>query len=183
MNASPIITGDHNTTTVNNLNLNISCTPAQKDEIVSFIDTDLDAVIQLVLQDPARFQLALQSGNLHEELCKATHFGDIDRYKKYLGHSREGVNMRVMQDDKVVVMEKRAGISTIMINNHKIANDAKTAEYFGKAPITCRDKVRQRISNVVQNKGHFVPKYNFYKDIPVKVPSTKKHTDMIKNSK
>jgi hypothetical protein len=35
-----------------------------------------------------------------------THFGDIDRYKKYLGHSREGVNMRVMQDDKVVVMEK-----------------------------------------------------------------------------
>jgi hypothetical protein len=37
-----------------------------------------------------------------------------------------------------------------------------------KAPITCRDKVRQRINNVVQNKGHFVPKYNFYKDIPVK---------------
>jgi hypothetical protein len=71
--------------------------------------------------------------------------------KNILWHSEKGVNMRVMQDDKVVVMEKRAGISTIMINNHKIANDDEDSrEYFGKAPITCRDKVRQR--NVVQQR-------------------------------
>jgi hypothetical protein len=39
-----------------------------KDEIVSFMDTDLDAVVALILKDPARFQLALQSGTLHQEL-------------------------------------------------------------------------------------------------------------------
>jgi hypothetical protein len=44
----------------------------QKDEIVSFMDTDLDAVVAMILKFPARFQLALQSGTLHQELCKAT---------------------------------------------------------------------------------------------------------------
>lgn len=34
----------------------------------------------------------------------------------------------MIQDNQVVVMEKRVGISKIMINNHKIAHDEKTAE-------------------------------------------------------
>jgi hypothetical protein len=44
----------------------------------------LDAVVAHP-QRSARFQLALQSGTLHQELCKATHFGDIDKNRNVLG--------------------------------------------------------------------------------------------------
>jgi hypothetical protein len=60
---------DNNGNPSNNVNNNvtINCTPAQR-RIVSFMDTGLDAVVALILKDPARFQLALQSGTLHQEL-------------------------------------------------------------------------------------------------------------------
>jgi hypothetical protein len=49
-------TGDHNTVhNIHNIhNVTINCTPAQKDEIVSFLDTDLDAAVNSSL-DPSRF--------------------------------------------------------------------------------------------------------------------------------
>jgi hypothetical protein len=162
------IVGDHTINTVinNNNNVTINCTPAQKDEIVSFMDTDLDAVVALILKHPARFQLALQSGTLHQELCKATHFGDIDHNRNILGIQEKGTNMRVIQDGEKMSMCKTQGINRIIYNNHRIATDDKTVEYFGKEAIKRNDRVRQAISRVVQNKGGYVPKNNITREGP-----------------
>jgi hypothetical protein len=56
----------------------------------------------------------------------------------------------------------------------------KTAEYFGKTPITCRDKVRQRINNVVQNKGPLFQNLTLQRYTSKSSEYEKKHTDMIK---
>lgn len=172
-------TGNTNTSTVNNVNISISCTPTQKDEILSFIDTDLDAVVQLVVKDPARFQLALQHGTLHQELCKATHFGDIAQNRNILGIQEKGKSMRVMHNGKQCVMDKKVGISRIMSNNHKITTDDKTAGYFGKEPIKKSDRVKQQLSWTVQNKGEYVPSRHFYEDVPGAPPSQNQQAEMI----
>jgi hypothetical protein len=52
-------------------------------------------------------------------------------------------------------MCKTQGINRILYNNHRIATDDKTAEYFGPQPIKRNDRVRQAISRVVQNKGGY----------------------------
>jgi hypothetical protein len=174
-------TGDHNTVhNIHNIhNVTINCTPAQKDEIVSFLDTDLDAVVKLILKDPSRFQLALQNGNIHQELCKATHFGEIDHNRNILGIQEKGTSMRVIQDGQKLAMCKAEGITRIINNNHKIATDNQTAEYFGKEPIRKNDRVRQAISRVVQNKGSYVPKNDFSKYMPEGTIPEKCHQEMI----
>jgi hypothetical protein len=64
--------------------------------------------------------------------------------------------MRVIQDGEKMQMCKTQGINRILYNNHRIATDDKTAEYFGPQPIKRNDRVRQAISRVVQNKGGYV---------------------------
>jgi hypothetical protein len=66
--------------------------------------------------------------------------------------------MRVIQDGEKMQMCKTQGINRILYNNHRIATDDKTAEYFGPQPIKRNDRVRQAISRVVQNKGGYVEK-------------------------
>jgi hypothetical protein len=176
--------GDHNTVnnTVHNVNnVTINCTPAQKDEIVSFLDTDLDAVVKLILKDPSRFQLALQNGNIHQELCKATHFGEIDRNHNILGIQEKGTSMRVIQGGRKMAMCKAEGITRIINNNQKIASDTQIPGYFGKEPIRKNDRVRQAISRVVQNKGDYVPKNDFTKFVPEGTLPPKAHEDMIED--
>jgi hypothetical protein len=166
-----VIAGDHSVNTVNNVTIN--CTPAQKDEIVSFMDTDLDAVVAMILKDPARFQLALQSGTLHQELCKATHFGEIDKNRNVISIQEKGTSMKVIQDGEKMTMCKTQGINRILDNNHKIATDDKTVEYFGKESIKRTDRVRQAISRVVQNQGGYVPKNNMIRDGPKSIAPEK----------
>jgi hypothetical protein len=48
----------------------------QKDEIVSFMDTDLDAVVAMILKFPARFQLALQERDATPRTVQSDTFGD-----------------------------------------------------------------------------------------------------------
>jgi hypothetical protein len=67
--------------------------------------------------------------------------------------------MRVIQDGEKMQMCKTQGINRILYNNHRIATDDKTAEYFGPQPIKRNDRVRQAISRVVQNKGGYVEKH------------------------
>jgi hypothetical protein len=174
-----IINGDHNT--INNVTIN--CTPAQKEEIVSFMDTDLDAVVELILKDPSRFQLALQNGSLHQELCKATHFGDIAANRNVLGVQEKGVSMRVIQDGQKMTICKAQGISRIISNNHKIATDDKTVEYFGKDSIKRGDRVRQQISRVVQNKGGYLPVLDVAKGSPKGRPQADVRASMLEDFK
>jgi hypothetical protein len=77
MNNVTTNTNNHNTTVVN-----ITCTPEQKDALLPFMETDIEAVVKLVLRN--EIQLAMSSGALHQELCKATHFGDIERNRNIL---------------------------------------------------------------------------------------------------
>jgi hypothetical protein len=64
---------DHNTVhNIHNIhNVTINCTPAQKDEIVSFLDTDLDAAVKLILI--RRASTGASERKHHQEL-QATHF-------------------------------------------------------------------------------------------------------------
>jgi hypothetical protein len=77
MNNVTTNTNSHNTT-VWTLLVHLN----RKDALLPFMETDIEAVV-VSLADPARFQLAM-SGALHQELCKATHFGDIERKPQYI---------------------------------------------------------------------------------------------------
>jgi hypothetical protein len=80
--------------------------------------------------------------------------------------------MRVIQDGEKMQMCKTQGINRILYNNHRIATDDKTAEYFGPQPIKRNDRVRQAISRVVQNKGGY-PRNNIQRDGPKSIPPEK----------
>jgi hypothetical protein len=70
------------------------------------METDIEAV-EVGLRDPARFQLAMSSGALHQELCKATHFGDIERNRNIFGIQAKGTQMTVLHNDKDVSWRKQ----------------------------------------------------------------------------
>jgi hypothetical protein len=67
--------------TINNVTINLH--PPER-RIVSFLDTDLDAVVQLILKDPSRLVGASEREHPSRAL-QATHFGEIDHNKSYLG--------------------------------------------------------------------------------------------------
>lgn len=169
------VTNSHNTTTV----VNITCTPQQKNDLLPFMETDLEAVIKLVLKDPARFQLAMSSGALQQELCKATHFGNIEQNKNVVGIQAKGTQMTVMHNDKKCVMDKVDGIRQIMKNNHAITSNERASQYFkGKSAQLCRAKVCKQISNCVQNKGEYVPTIPFYGKVPTFIAPEKDYESM-----
>jgi hypothetical protein len=100
MNNVTTNTNNHNTTVVN-----ITCTPEQKDALLPFMETDIEAVVRLVL-GTGEIQLAMSSGALHQELCKATHFGDIERNRNIFGIQAKGTDDGVTQRQRCV-MEKQ----------------------------------------------------------------------------
>jgi hypothetical protein len=94
------VAGDNNINTVNNVihnNVTINCTPAQKDEIV--VHGHRSGRRRSSDPETSRTLPTLQSGALHQELCKATHFGDIDK-NRTSWYPEKGTNMRVIQTAK-----------------------------------------------------------------------------------
>lgn len=162
---STVVSGCKNVTIVN-----IHLPQTQEDDVVSFVDTDIDSVVQLVLRDPARFQLAMYNGSLHQELCKATHFGPIPHNHNVYGLEAKGSKMRVHHRGKKVIMDKGHGLTRIMNNNHRIASDDKTAPYLGKHTMDRDQYSKNLISDVLHNKGDYVPVVDFYDRIPDFVP-------------
>jgi hypothetical protein len=81
------------------------------------------------LKHPARFQLN-KAVMLHQELCKATHFGDIDKNRSSW-YPEKGTNMRVIQTAKRC-HAKPKGSTGSSTQNHRIATDDKTVEFRKK---------------------------------------------------
>jgi hypothetical protein len=162
-----------NGNTVNTNTINITCTPEQATQILSFSETNLDAVVQLVLQNPARFQLALESGVLHQELTRVTHFGSLEENKNIVSLQEKGTNMRVMENGKKVFMRKNEGLGMIISNNQRIANDQALHPYLKATKsnplFTVTKKHRADIANVVLSRGEYVARKPFENKLP---PST-----------
>jgi hypothetical protein len=57
-------------------------------------------------------------------------------------------------------MGKRAGISKILVNNHKIANNKQTEEYFGKTPSQVETMFGNASAMSSRTKAKFVPRNN-----------------------
>lgn len=151
---------------VNNNTIVINCTPEQKNEIVSFLDTDLDAVVELITKDPTRFQLAMATGSLNQELCKATHFDSIAKNRNVYGSEAKGTKMHVHQNGRKLSMDKKQGLDRILANNHKIVNDDKASQYIDPSFLARTFKERKLIGDVVQNKGDYVPTQDFHAMAP-----------------
>ncbi len=192
------VSGDNAVSTVNsnntdnsitdnsvNNNITIICHPSQKDELVSFINTDLDAVVALILKNPARFQLALQAGHLHEELARATHFGEIQKNRNVLSIEKNGTDMRVMGDDSETMwISKRDGLERMYQNNTTIAADKSASKFLdattnrGVAFHLRGNKAayKKRIAYTVMNKGrYYAPNVNFEDKIPEELPGGNNH--------
>jgi hypothetical protein len=137
---------------------------------LSFSETNIDAVVQFVLKNPARFQLALASGVLHQELARATHFGSIEENKNIVTIQEKGTNMRVIEDGKKVYMRKNEGLGMIINNNQRIVNDEALHPYLKGTksnPIfTVTKKHRADIANVVLSRGGYVARKPFEKQLP-----------------
>jgi hypothetical protein len=146
--------GGHCTVNDNSDTVDITCCSA--DRIADFMETDLAAVVELVLKDPARFQLAMLDGKLHQLLCKETHFGSIPQNRNVVSVQQHGTTMRVRDGGKNVAMSKKSGIEQIIANSIAIAEDDQVRRYLGEHTMKDSPKQRNEVGTVIQNKGEFV---------------------------
>jgi hypothetical protein len=93
--------------------------------VLDFVQTDLEAVKQLVVAAPAVFQVAGEHGELHAELCRATHFGEIAQNRNVFSVQDKGTEMKVLSDGKEQWQLKKSGISQILRNSVEIINDER----------------------------------------------------------
>lgn len=122
----------------------------KESELVSFLYTDLEPVVECVLEDPARFVIAMRNGRLHGELCRATHFGAIEKNRNVFGVDARGTRMHVQHNGKQVVMRKRQGLGRIMFHNRTVASDPRLARYLTGHALPYDNVTRRILSQVVR---------------------------------
>jgi hypothetical protein len=97
-----------------------------KDEIVSFMDTDLDAVVAHPQRSRA-IPIGATKRNTSPRTLQSNSFRRYRQESQCPRYPRKGTNMRVIQDGEKMQMCKTQGINRILYNNHRIATDDKTA--------------------------------------------------------
>jgi hypothetical protein len=152
-NKAVVTVARDNIGTINNNNVTINCTQPKRRNRLGH--TDLDAVVALILKDPA-----IPIGATKRNTSPRTLQNSFRRYRQESQcprYPRKGTNMRVI---KMAKRCKCAKLRASTVSSTIITESLPTIkpQYFGPQPIKRNDRVRQAISRVVQNKGGYVEK-------------------------
>lgn len=129
--------------------------PADTVNVNTFGNEDLEAVVQVIVNDPSRFQMAIQEGSLHVELCIATHFGDIQQNNNIVSIELKAAVMRVLNGGPDPVrMDKAEGLRRIIANNEFIVRQRQVVELLSSADILkATSETPKEIARAIQCKG------------------------------
>jgi hypothetical protein len=129
----------------------------------SFSDTNLEAVVRQIMENPAQFQIALEVGQLHQELCKVTHYGNIEENHTIMDIQPKGTTMRVLDKGYITTLEQSEGLGRIVRNNMKLTEHPEVGKYI--KGLKNSKQANKVLKNLIMSNGHYVSN-DIQKQIP-----------------
>lgn len=106
--------------------------------VLSFADTDLAAVVDLVAKNPGYFQAMEEQNLLHVALIEATHFHTVLRNRNIYRTNLEFSKILVRGDRGPIAVPTKELARQVLRNNVEIRNDVRIRHFFTQELSTCQ---------------------------------------------
>lgn len=162
VNVSNVIDNSVNTVNVN-VDGDVVCQAMKK-----YFQTNLEKVIEDLLENPAFIQMAFKNKQLHQAIVEKTHYGNVRENKNVLGVDKNGRDMYVLEDGKRLAISKKVGLHQSVKNATSIANSPEIQPLltkFPELPIKQSTNVCEQRSVILDhyyvhyNKGEFAKRF------------------------